>query len=192
MGYKYWDYYLVLENDLIDTSRYVEFNKTNMNTYSIEFARIILTACAEIDMVFKEVCRQLTNTVCRNISNYREIILTHRPGFNFRERKISYTQEVVKPFEIWSTQHGNNPEWWRSYNSIKHERSGNFDRASLKNALASLAGLQIVLFELYKFTEGGDELLFEYRQIPKLILPEGRGTRMDGTGIYIRYPNDLN
>jgi len=46
MSYKYWDYYMSLENDLIATRRFVEFSDKNMSTNSIEFARIILASCA--------------------------------------------------------------------------------------------------------------------------------------------------
>ncbi len=188
MSYKYWDYYLVLERDLMETFRYVDFSEANMKTNSIEFASIILATCAEIDMVFKQVCMLLGVRKCKNIKNYREAILTNRPEFNSRERKTPYSEEPIKPFRDWSLQHGKNPDWWRAYNKIKHERYISFHRASLKNAILSLAALQIVLFEFYSIQEDSNSLQFKYYDAPRLILPQPDGTAIvNDEGIYIRY-----
>src|SRR5690554_5005922 len=98
MSYQYWDYYISLEDDLIATKRYVDFCDNNMSTYSIEFARIILSTCAEIDMVFKEICKLLQSreTVksarCDNIKRYRETILKYDPSFRLRKRCIAHAR----------------------------------------------------------------------------------------------------
>src|SRR5207249_8817300 len=57
LGFLHWDYYLVLENDLLSCRRYVEFHSTNMQVYSIEFVRILLATCSEIDVVAKGLCK---------------------------------------------------------------------------------------------------------------------------------------
>lgn len=36
----HWDYYLSLENDLLNCRRYVEFHDSNTKTYSTEFLQI--------------------------------------------------------------------------------------------------------------------------------------------------------
>ena len=38
----HFNYYLAVESDLINTFRYVECSKSNDNTFSVEFARIIM------------------------------------------------------------------------------------------------------------------------------------------------------
>lgn len=42
------------------------------------------------------------------------------------------------------------PHWWTSYNKVKHARHDHFGRASLKNALNSVAGLFVIVLYLYK------------------------------------------
>jgi hypothetical protein len=38
-----------------------------------------------------------------------------------------------------------NPNWWRSYNDVKHERQGHFASANLGNALDAMAGLFVLV-----------------------------------------------
>jgi hypothetical protein len=187
MSYKYWDYYQSLEKDFLATKRYVDFNDRNLSIYSIEYARIILTACAELDMVFKELCLRISDRKCKNITQYRKTILSEYQDFNLRKRKIAYFDWEVQPFKIWNLETGDNPEWWRSYNAVKHERSESFHRASLRNAIYSLAGLQIVLFALYKIDNNEDNVNLEYNDIPNFILPQTEGSSLEQDGLFIRY-----
>ena len=48
-----WDYYLVLERELVDSFNYVELSNDNFSTYSVEFAKMLLSICSEFDSVFK-------------------------------------------------------------------------------------------------------------------------------------------
>ncbi len=100
MGYLYWDYYLSLENDLLKTKRFVDFSQeSNLKVNSIEFARIILSSCAEIDMVCKELCKKLNKPKCNNIKNYRETILAYNSNFNIFNRKVICANIQVSPFK---------------------------------------------------------------------------------------------
>lgn len=48
-----WRYYRELEHSLAETRRYIAFDDENFNVYSIEYLRIILTTCGEVDTVGK-------------------------------------------------------------------------------------------------------------------------------------------
>lgn len=52
----HWNYFLALEKDLEGVSRYIEFCKDNLNTYSIELAHLLLSSASEIDTIAKSVC----------------------------------------------------------------------------------------------------------------------------------------
>ncbi len=54
-----WDYYISLEDDLSNTSRYIE-PRGQEYVYSFEFAKLLVLTCIEIEAVFKEICR----TIC--------------------------------------------------------------------------------------------------------------------------------
>lgn len=71
----HWNYFLALEKDLKNISRYIEFSKDNEETYSIELSHILLSASSEVDVVMKLLCEQIDSSAPReNINNYRDII----------------------------------------------------------------------------------------------------------------------
>ena len=47
----HWQYFLAIEADMENTTRYVQPTGDNFKTYSIEFASILLSAGSEIDVV---------------------------------------------------------------------------------------------------------------------------------------------
>ncbi len=49
----YWNFYLRLEDDFFATLKYVEFDKKNYNTFSLEYLKLYLSVCSEIDVVGK-------------------------------------------------------------------------------------------------------------------------------------------
>ena len=48
MSHLYWQFFIALESDLHATTRYVEYSEDNFETYSVDFAQIILGACSEV------------------------------------------------------------------------------------------------------------------------------------------------
>lgn len=51
----YWNYYLELESEFFQTKRYVEFDKNNYETFSIEYLKLFEAICSEIDVVGKYI-----------------------------------------------------------------------------------------------------------------------------------------
>ncbi len=48
MSFHYWQYFLAIEASLNKTIQYVELTSNNYKTYSIEFARILLSSTLSI------------------------------------------------------------------------------------------------------------------------------------------------
>ncbi len=145
----HWNYFLALENDLENLSRYIEFGKKNFRTYSIELAHLLLASASEVDVVAKEICELLVpGSNPRNINEYRVIIASNLPDF-CRERIFVPRYGIsFMPWERW--RRNVNPIWWQSYNDVKHHRDDHFEEANLKNVLNSLGGLLITVFYYYK------------------------------------------
>ena len=53
----YWDYYIELEESLLQIRKYVSFSKKNFNTFSIEILKLYQAVCSEIDVIGKELAR---------------------------------------------------------------------------------------------------------------------------------------
>ncbi|GAA5162110.1 hypothetical protein [Viridibacterium curvum] len=161
MSLPHWQYFLSIEEDLLRCSRYVEFEKSNFSTYSVEFARIIVAASAEFDSVAKILCKAINpGANPQSINAYHPIITSKYPRFLEYTILVPSMKLEFQPWKEWTDSAG--PGWWsKGYNKIKHERDKHFAAANLENALNSVAGLLTGIAYLYDAT---------YGEIPKLNL----------------------
>jgi hypothetical protein len=158
----HWDYYLTLEEDLKNLARYIDINSNNFNTYSIELVRILQIAASEIDVVLKLLCLKLNpggNFV--NISNYKnEIKSSWTEMINEKVFSSQYGLELTP----WINWRGNsNPDWWRSYNNVKHKRNIYYHEANLKNVLNAVAALLICTSYYYLLDLTGSKNLSQFK-----------------------------
>lgn len=58
----YWNYYRELEREFLETRKYVEVTKRNFSTYSLEYLKIFVATCSEIDVVGKAMAKFLYPT----------------------------------------------------------------------------------------------------------------------------------
>lgn len=144
----HWNYFLAIQQDFESLSRYIEFAEENNSTYSIELARIIMSASQEVDVIMKEICSLLINPNADNINDYRDVIKEKLPELISEEVFIARFAMSGKPWSNWEGEE--NPLWWRANNKIKHQRTQNFHQANLKNAFNALGGLLISNFYYYK------------------------------------------
>jgi len=138
-----------LEDDLIEAGRYVEICEDNFDTYSTQFTRLLLAAASEVDVVAKILCGQINpNRNYRNIDDYKDTIAPDFPAIPSIVMEIQWTDIRVQPWELWGKPTPSNPNWWRAYNGVKHERNNNFKDGNLKNALHAIAGLYCLVRHL--------------------------------------------
>lgn len=155
----HWNYFLAIERDLETLARYVEFDPKNFDCFSIEIARLLLAAAAEVDIVCKQICRRANqSSKARTIHQYRDEIVQLFPKFNAYPVLIARFELRLQPWDEW-TKKGGVPVWWTAYNKIKHERATEFERANLKNALDAVAGLFIALLHLHREKAQHSELI---------------------------------
>lgn len=141
----YWNYYLMLEEKFLNTTRYVELHLNNFSTFSIEFTNLLLTTCSEIDVVFKEMLGFDTKEKHTFKQFIQRVKKEHSDIFEI-EVKVIDKEIAINPFE----EKGNATErWWRSYNNVKHNRKNKFKEATLENVLYSLGALFVL--EMYQF-----------------------------------------
>ena len=138
----YWEYFLELEEQLLETKRYVDFDQTNERTYSIEYLKLYQAVCSEIDVVAKEIASDLNANFKvdsgTNITKWGYELQQQFPTIKFE--KVLFNEVCcVTPFENWEYEWAiskdgkrylrlvegmSNPEWWTSYNKVKHQRIG--------------------------------------------------------------------
>lgn len=146
--YKSWQYFLTIESDFATTARFVEIAPANFATYSVEYARILLAASSEVDVLCKRLCKARNpSSRADNINQYRTEITGLYPQIHSDEVLVPRYELSRKPWAKWSG--GSNPDWWGDYNSVKHRRDTSFDKATLVNAMDAVAGLFIMVLYVH-------------------------------------------
>lgn len=144
----HWNYFLAIEKDFETLSRYIEFTESNNQVFSIELARLLMSATQETDVVLKQIC-QLVNPKgkAETINDYKEVIINHIPEFIGESIHIHRFGMSSMPWENWGGK--SNPDWWQANNKIKHQRVTHFELANLKNKFNSIGGLLISILYYY-------------------------------------------
>lgn len=144
MDFSYYiDYFLFLEKRLLDTKRYVAFEKENLNVFSIEYASIINDCCGIINGFCFELCKAENPNKDRFcFDNYIDYFDKHKFILSY----FVYCEKFsIIPWEKLQNKKSRTPIWWTAYNKMKHSGKPNFQNASLKNAISCLAGLYCLL-----------------------------------------------
>lgn len=144
-----WNYYLTLETDISNTSRYIE-PCGQENVHSFEFAKILILACTELESVFKLLCFEITGEQPEgSIGKYKEIILGKYPHITDAVAFVSRWGKSISPFQGWDN---GKLSWWSAYQEVKHNRGEHFSGASYSNAVYALSALYISIFYLARTT----------------------------------------
>lgn len=136
-----WPFYLRLENDFINALNYVTFSEDNYQTFSVEFERQILSIGSELDIVWKMLCRELVpGNTASSVDAYYPI-LSGLEGFLPAQVSFKMQDVVISPFGGWTNDA--RPQWWKAYNTIKHDRitDNHYKKGNLENTFYALAGL---------------------------------------------------
>lgn len=173
----YWNYYLELEQQFLNTSKYVEICKNNFNTYSIEYLKLFQTICSEVDVLAQAIALNANQALKQNdvntISKWGYYVEHYYPDItSFR---VNIKDMIIVPFANWKhelsrnkkgalvmklSDGSRNPNWWIEHNKVKHQRvilckdneSFNYSKANLKNVLYSSAGLyalEMIIMSIY-------------------------------------------
>ena len=146
----HWNYLFAIERDLDVLSRYVEFDEKNFLCFSIEIARILLASAAEVDVVCKQLCKEISpKSKAEKIHEYRKEITPGYTGIPQFQISLPQFGLTLTPWDEWKKRNGV-PLWWRAYNNVKHHRDSHYGEANLKNALNAVAGLYVMLIYLYE------------------------------------------
>ena len=178
----YWEYFLELEEQFLETKRYVDFDKANEKTYSVEYLKLYQAVCSEIDVVAKEiVCVMNPNFKVDNSTNIQKWGYEIQQQFpNVKLEKVIFNESMeLIPFDNWEYEWtitkdekrrlklvdgSQTPIWWKNYNDVKHQRIGlvagtkNFQLANQKNLISAFSAL-FLLESLYMSRITGNETI---------------------------------
>ncbi|PBQ32351.1 hypothetical protein CNR22_11405 [Sphingobacteriaceae bacterium] len=141
MSLSHWTYFLSIEQDVHKLSRYIEFSPDNYECYSIETARILMTATQEIDVILKQICAKYGDKA-ENEAGYRRFFRKKFPKLLKTEVDILKFEIGYVPFSEWKKD--KTPDWWTGNNKVKHQRHTHYKHAKLENVLKAVSGLFLV------------------------------------------------
>ncbi|HDY7847403.1 TPA: hypothetical protein RQK37_004601 [Vibrio vulnificus] len=71
----HWNLFIVLESDLAEVSKYIEFDERNFEAFSTQLSKLLLSIGSEVDVVLKQLCRTADAKASRkNIIDYFKVI----------------------------------------------------------------------------------------------------------------------
>ena len=161
----HWNYFLSLESDFVNFSRYLEFCSNNFAAHSIEAGRLLMAASQECDVLLKQICA----AGVEKEDGYRQYIPSQFPQFALHRVEIPRFNLGFQPFASWVSTPAQTPGWWTANNKFKHQRHDLFERASLENALNAISALLLCNIYLYH----KEQRLMESQPIPQLLVAEG-------------------
>lgn len=163
----YWEYFLEIEEQFLESKKFVAFDNANSKTFSVEYLKLYQAVCSEIDVVGKEIACAMDSsfeTRNANIQKWGYVIQKHFP--ELKNTLIIFNDETeVHPFKDWEYEKYTDQKgrkrlrvldekptitWWRDYNKVKHQRIGlitntkNFCLANQKNLILAYSALYAI------------------------------------------------
>ncbi len=148
----YWNYYREMEDELIQTKRYVEFTEKNYKTFSIEYLKLYQAVCSEIDVLGKALASEENanfkpddkqNNIYKWWYEIQHLTIedneNHAKHIHLCEYECVFMDDCIiipwSDFEVVKVRDANGriryslapgktvPKWWTSYNEVKHNRT---------------------------------------------------------------------
>ncbi|MDQ1279620.1 MAG: hypothetical protein QG670_882 [Thermoproteota archaeon] len=148
-----------MESELVHYFEYVPYTEKNKNVYSPKLLALLLQICGYIDTVFKEMakyqefqkiqeCQEINKLEKKDYKRYNikyarkafeKIYKLSSNNGGYLVAKLSWIgdKEII-PFKAFATY--KSPEWWHSYNNVKHTWSKALEKANIENVLEALSG----------------------------------------------------
>ncbi|MFO0802652.1 MAG: hypothetical protein U0791_05960 [Gemmataceae bacterium] len=140
--------YSLLERELLRVFDYVEPADKNLPTFSHELYQLLLRACTEVETNATLILKLNGYASPRNnwnILDYFKVESACRLSqYSVRFDVWRGTRSTFKPFSAWATTH--TLPWYKAYNDVKHDRSSEFECASLSNVMEAITAVLVILF----------------------------------------------
>ncbi len=145
--------YRNLEKETLKLSEDIFFNDEQINVYSTKIAELLVRTVVEIESLSKELYfknggqkeEPYFDTDCiafleQKWKLSKKEVLVIAPNFYFQDSANKILTPLYK-----ANKHGTSgSDWKKAYQALKHDRSKNFKRASVKHLIRALAALYIL------------------------------------------------
>jgi hypothetical protein len=154
--------FLLILKDLQELFDHVEPADKNLECYSYRIHALLLRACVEVEANCKAILKEngYSKKDDWNMNDYKKIERTHLLSqYEVKVPNWTGTKSVHIPFSAWST--GSSLPWYAAYNTTKHDRHSEFEKATFGHLLEACCGLLVILsaqFETNDFSPSNSVL----------------------------------
>lgn len=125
----------------------------NLSAFGGYFEKIIFGACVGVESLFKKALTD--NNVIKEKYTTSDFVRL-KGALKIDQYVVSIPRypwlEVAKPFIGWSKRLSqDSPQWYVAYNSLKHDRLTNDNRASMKNAIDACCAYFITAVSMFGY-----------------------------------------
>lgn len=142
-----------LASAMADIFNVVEPDQKNKDVYGHRIRETLTIACTEVEYLFLQILKDngYTPTSSRYSTNdYVKILPILKLSEYSTELKMHPSMGAFSPFKNWNASKPTDSlSWYSSYNAAKHDRGGNFHRASLGEMINAIAAVHILLESQY-------------------------------------------
>jgi hypothetical protein len=169
----HWTFFIALEQDVEVMAPYVEPVPANFAVFSLEMCRILFAAAAECEVVLKQlVGLSGVNPARFTIDRLRKEVSAKVPSLSTEKIFVPRYGLELDPWANW--RDGKNPDWWRSYNKVKHARELHYAEGNLQNALNAVAALMVAAVHFYQCLVSGGGKSVSMRDVTATLSPDSR------------------
>lgn len=175
--------YRLLVSDLNQLFEYIEPVENNFSAYSHRTYELLLRACTEVESNLKIIFSKNNITPATdNILGYSDL----EGPMRLSEFEISFMRSQLpsfRPFDsfLHPERKFRSPQWYKGYNTVKHNRAEKFADASFENVIKAIGAVYALLDAQFGFGHHFDDMerpflskeneVFVLKNFPKFIPP---------------------
>lgn len=140
-----------LVSAMSDVFNVIEPDKINERAYGHRTRELLTIACTEVEYLLLQILKDNGYTSCRFSTNdYVKTLPALKLNEYVVELKMHPSMGTFSPFSDWTSEKPTESlAWYSSYNAAKHDRGGNFHRATLGATINAIAAIHILLEAQY-------------------------------------------
>jgi hypothetical protein len=145
-------YYNIVDM-LNDLFKVIEPTKKNLTSYGHKIREILILACTEVEYLLLQFLKDngYQEKDRYSTQDYIKVLEPLKLDSYKVALKMHPSLDSISPFSKWNRQVGSTKSlfWYNAYNSVKHDRGGNFENASLEAVINAVGAIHILLEAQY-------------------------------------------
>lgn len=142
--------------DMLDELfKVIEPTQKNLSSYGHKIREILILACTEVEYLLKQILMDNGRKPQRSFYTTFDYVKALKPlklNEYVIKLKMHPSLDSLSPFKGWVDKKGQTTKslpWYDAYNSVKHDRGGNFESASLEAVINAVGAIHILLEAQY-------------------------------------------